>query len=519
MNGTFKKKTLGSGAIDSRIQSKIAKTINILKTQQQQVASGPPHQGIDGNGSQRPRVGGANQTSLGARSSTPLSTPKGGGGKLARLGPANVKTSGPNLNRTRPGANSSLVKTQKQKQTLQKPTMVTYRHGTTVVGKAMRTFGLGPVKSFPDIAKQTVSAPAATATIYHGVTPREHTWTDTKGPEQGTHVQLIGEQLLMEVEVSAEYGEDLPLGARLDTGMIILNPSTFGGRIKLLADSFEYHRFRKLQLIYRPSCSTATDGAIMVYYRNEIGTPSFETGLDELAHAATHFDNNVQIPVWCSGGLNIKLTDQLSAYGNEEADPSFESQGLITVISASPLPVGLYGTILARYDVEFFGDELDYAIETSPIYYASMTANTFTATGGDALVYTVTGSSVPGAGTWLKFEGGNTPPPNSILYGSVVAVVDADYPSWYVGSDPAVAQSKQFALGQGFYLTIDQDGQAADQTVTIYADLESAGSVFWNGAGADGNFSTEGCLRYSSTQGPFTSAYVLSLRVMERSLE
>jgi hypothetical protein len=255
-------------------------------------------------------------------------------------------------------------------------------------------------------------------------------------------------------------------------------------------------------VVYEPVVPTTTPGAIAIYFRNDVGTSTLETGRNELAHAATH-PSFVQTPVWDEAHIDIDPEDAISKYFDEEVgDFRFETQGLVQVLFASTFQgsadLGPLGNLYLCYDMDFYGSELDYEVEEVEEFTLSVDAqnNVFNVAGKNVLfsldpaaagipAVTVSGTSmVPG-----DFV-------NYLLYGTVTfgtPTVPWTTPpfDFEVGSDTDV---RNFTDGQGVWLrTIDEKSTGNGLLMSVYADLASA-----NEASTDDQDRKNGQLYWSS---------------------
>jgi hypothetical protein len=268
---------------------------------------------------------------------------------------------------------------------------------------------------------------------------------------QGRTVRAMGSLLLAQVAPP----NNVEAGSRLS--VFLLTPSALGGRLALLAETFEQHKAHKCDVVYVPSVPATTAGALAMYARADVTTPMVDVGQDELRHAATH-DDFESGPVWQGQVLRIKPENATSRYFDQaEGAPQLAIQSVVQVLSASPLPYGNYGTLYLHYDFEFFSEELDYSEGTQYEFDVGIDINAVDlATLADTPIASTLSGASPAAGNWkFRLIGGDAYPPNAqyLLYGVVVGIStgvgDAAKLLFNAYDDPSV---HTLAIGQAFFI-------------------------------------------------------------------
>lgn len=203
-------------------------------------------------------------------------------------------------------------------------------------------------------------APVANGSEWTGESFHEHEFVK----DGHRHIRVGGREFLTSVTTDG-YILTVPLGSRL--AVIPVAPDSLGGRLAVFSDQFEQHRLVKCRIIYEPVVPTTTTGALVMYYRNDVGTTDIDLGRDELVHAATH-PSFVQTSVWDAASIDIRPSDANLRYFNDESgDFRQQTQGLIVVEAGDPLtPPVTYGNLYIEYDFEFFAPELTYDIVDTP---------------------------------------------------------------------------------------------------------------------------------------------------------
>ncbi len=381
------------------------------------------------------------------------------------------------------------------------PQLLGYKDGTVV----QRT----PVTH--DKPKVT-SVPLARGTALRSRAPTVNKWTEASQPERGTHERVLGEQFMGDVTTdSAGVG----VGQRLD--MLILSPEALHGRLEYLAQQYEFHKFHSVKLIYRTVVDATVPGALMVYFRNDVGTPTAAVGTTELEHAATHYGNNIQFPVWENQSCVFDLTSMFEAYSDASESGYLSAQGLITIESASALAGSTtFGNWYLVYDVEFYADEANYALDTDASDFTmTVTYQNYTTSVGDPYVIGFdTAAPVNDVAATIAPQPTDS---NIILYGAVTAQ-SGTLPTYFVGNS---GDESSVTIGKGYFISVESDGPGVDFTNRsllgyFYVDYDSAGALAQTNAGGDA--SAEGVMRFSGSAS-YTGSFTMKLRYIRVKTE
>lgn len=357
--------------------------------------------------------------------------------------------------------------------------LVGWRSGVTV-RKVHRSFGDGPRPWTSRVGSRVTTSQQALAegVVMTGSTDAEHTWTEKAGndrsnrPTGGPHVQYQGEIILTNVRALVAMGP----GERMPYSTLLLEPAAFGGRVAQLAETYTFHRIRKIELTYVPSCPADTSGAISVYLQPDIGVPALVVGQDEQEHAAQEGTNFVSSSVWKGWTKSFDVPAMVNEFTSSSEDAYLQAQGLLIVETASDLAAASYGTIYMRYDVEFFGQELDYDVDPNPTHIGVLQFNAVPMSSGDALMLP-TGALSPAPGA-ASFNASNSPDsPAVVMYGEILSV-SGGAPDFLIGDDN---QRYDLARGQVLFMGFaDTSGEAnwSDGTIYVafYTDYASADS-------------------------------------------
>lgn len=356
--------------------------------------------------------------------------------------------------------------------------------------------------------ESTVTVPLTRGTALRSRAPAINRWTDSSRTEHGSHERVLGEQLMGPV---ATGPATVGVGQRLD--MLVLSPEALHGRLEYLSQQYEFHKFHSVKLIYRTVVDAATPGALMVYFRNDVGTPCTAVGFTELEHAATHYGNNIQFPVWENQSCVFDLTDMFDAYSDASESGYLSAQGLITIESASSLAANTtFGNWYLVYDVEFYADEANYALDNDAVdFVLTVTYDNYTSATGDPYVIGFETGSVPN--DVAASIAPNPADSNIILYG-VVTSIAGSLPTYFVGNDGEVSS---VTVGKGYYISVESDGPGVNYTNRsllgyFYTDYDSAGALAQTNAGGDA--SAEGVMRYSGTAA-YTGSFTMFLRYIQ----
>lgn len=357
-----------------------------------------------------------------------------------------------------------------------KQPVVTLRKNGKSVATIKKSYGGAPLsmKGGPRVA---------TSSQYLGAELRERDHLD---PKKGRMVQITGHQYLASVSgpPSGQWAE----GDRMN--LILLTPDALGGRLALLSQQFEQHNVKKLRVLYKPTVSSISTGAVAMYFRNDVGTPGLDVGVDELNHASTH-PSFVQTQIWEPATMDISPSDALKRYFDEETgDFRTEVQGLLTVIAASDLPdlegQPSYGNLYLEFDIDFYGEELDYEVQdiiTGSIVFTGLIDDDETMVNHPVVASIKPPATVPVQGEFLGELDVSLPSTEFLLYGVITQVSSPGY--FCTLEDPTPIAWTQ---GQSFYMRIVNTAPGS-------FDL-SDGSIkilfFSNLSAASNNIDTEG---------------------------
>lgn len=298
------------------------------------------------------------------------------------------------------------------------------------------------VRNAVKAAASTEDAPVATGTIMHGVPTSEHEYMDDK---RGRVVRATGAMLLDTVST----GESNNLKGRR-TGLYLISPAALGGRLALLAKTFEQHKAIRCTIIYSPVVPTTQAGALMFYARNDVTAASTDVGPDELRHAATHPDW-MQTPVWKQSSMEIQPSNINVRYFDDENNPADSIQSILQIECADDMDASKdYGNVFIHYDFEFYAESLDYSEgqQITPQVECSLIGYNIPATGTPFSTdfYDISASN---SFRWVIDPGSPLPDSfNQVFYG-VVTEASGDALTIFTVAD---ATPVVVTPGQGFYL-------------------------------------------------------------------
>jgi hypothetical protein len=304
------------------------------------------------------------------------------------------------------------------------------------------------------------------------------------------HLAIAGREWLGPVGLDFASASTIALqvGDRVPGGMLPISPAFLGGRLQLASGEFEQHKVKKLCIKYEPVVPATTEGAIAIYFRNDVGNPTVDVGSNELGHAATH-ESFIQTTVWNSASLDIAPSNAINKYFDyDAAEARMEVQGLVQVMAASELsfdPTGVssegtYGHLYLDYDVDFFTPSLDDSVPLRQRAMITLTSSATALSGlgdGYALRSAPTASSATFAHTIEGLPTGVAAAADLhgwIFYGTLVS-------DWQVSTginavfkqadDPS---SHEFTGGVGVWVDFADPGNGGtDAMATYYADLAS----------------------------------------------
>jgi hypothetical protein len=373
-------------------------------------------------------------------------------------------------------------------------------------GKVVASIPHSYLASAPQ-GRSLLTAPADRGTVYTS----EHEWFD----KRGRVVKATGRMMLDAISLPAGVGpaSEIDQGWRL--AAYAANPKGFGGRLALLADQYEECRINRLRLEYEPSVSAIEAGAIAMYFRNDIATPTTDVGRDELLHAATHPDFK-QTVVRNDAALEINPVNANSKYFDEgTGDFRFSVQGVIQVITASTFPADTVGATMGNlylvYDYDFFSEELDYDVSDVASGNASLVLNAYDTTEGQAVIGSCAASSA-GVAALVGVGGIGLSNSDALLIATITStsgsVISAICPDGSAGFDLQVGQVLYVRFQNNSGANVFTDGSI---NAVFFRDLESASSPGADGAHGDG------IILYASTAAGVNAAIQFNVRSMDLS--
>lgn len=364
--------------------------------------------------------------------------------------------------------------------------------------------------SYNRAVQETERAPVAEGSTWHSRPANE--FEEIK--KDGRHLLLSGREFLSQVYVVydlAATDEINNVGQRIDVRM--LSPQALGGRIQLIAQSYESHRARKFRVTYAPVVPTTTTGAIALAFVNDVATTQQLTGIPEMVHLSSAEDF-VEFPVWQTSSLDIdpdSFTRQVA--DEQEGDARFTTDGLLVVLSAGPLIVPgpgsfVAGNLFISYEYEFTAPLLDQDIST-PI------GGSFTLTAGAATT-TTAGSAVSGG------SGGGVPAYFTIASTTGLAIMDTcnyimcvtvqaltlvagAWPNLRVLDDSDLFT---FLPGQTFFIRSALSPDGTGVFCFLFNSLESASDFEYDGNNSNGALSS-GQLIWNATSVAGTNQYIV----------
>lgn len=286
-----------------------------------------------------------------------------------------------------------------------------------------------------------VDAPVAVGTVLHEVPSAEHEYVDSK---RGRVVRAVGSMLLDTLSTGA--GNHLK-GTRV--GLYMISPSALGGRLALLAKTFEQHKAIKCTVIYAPVVPSTTTGAFMMYAQNDVQAPSVDIGTDELRHASTHQDW-CQVAVWRQATMDINPSNINLRYFDSEENPIDSIQSILQVECADNMNADTdYGNLFLHYDFEFYSEALDYSEGQQTELEVSLVLDNYTVVADEAVAASFYSASAASEKRFVPSASSVFPDtPNQVLYGVVTEISGGVV---YVYS-PTSANLVPLVAGQGFYI-------------------------------------------------------------------
>lgn len=435
------------------------------------------------------QIGKPNHTGSGQGSKPPPGG-FGGNGKLVGLGSGTPGRPGAPRSRGSPAPPRVPLKTGKatyRSHALKPPIVVATRHAdASKYASAASRF-----KSQNSKLGQSLNESQA----YHGASFDEKEFMHGKD----RHLVLTGRELLFDLSTTyPAVTTDLvvPAGGRL--GVTPISPQWLGGRLQLMSEQFQQHKCKFLRLLFEPDVAATRPGSIMMYFNNDVGVEILVVGSDETAHAATH-SSFVETPVWQPAVLDIKPEDAISRFVDQASgDVRFETQGLVVVEAGHTLTIEAgvsLGNIYVEYEVEFFGEVLDYVVPIRAVSTgACIMDSTYTGSPSDyAAIRGVVSPSVPPTSPanngFVKLEFSDFPP--GVTTGADPNLTDWVYCGWFLDGDITTefGASAAFVVtdtggvytwdtGRGFFMRFEiaQAGVTQGMVIgTFYGDLASAG--------------------------------------------
>jgi hypothetical protein len=319
---------------------------------------------------------------------------------------------------------------------------------------------------------KAASAPLATGAQWAGTKYAEHEFM--RGSRR--MVRISGREFLGTISASYSGEGSVYEGARLAAYPIA--PESMGGRLELYSEMYEQHRAIKFDLIYVPVVPATTNGAIIMYYRNDPGIQTLTVGIQEIKHAST-LEDFIEFPVWEHARLSVKPTNTQVKYWNEVKQNFRQStQGIVQVEAGSELSAQSYGNLFLEYDFEFYSPALDYEIQDLESYQMSINTSASTATVAGAPVALLFDSAhqADSLATLGVIGGSYAPADGDLLYFTIQAA-NTPYVSiaWQTSTDNT---SRSFTVGQTIWCRF-RDNQSEDPNLEclLFGDLASASDI------------------------------------------
>lgn len=370
--------------------------------------------------------------------------------------------------------------------------------------------GVYKVTRSPSMKQFNQDAPLAKGNSYKGASFRE---LESVADGQ-RRLRVRGREFLGEVLAGASLSGTTSIGARL--GVFPVNPEALGGRLKLYAQQFEENKLLRSWVEYEPVVPATTAGAIAICFRNDVGTQTTQVGRTAIMHAAT-LASFVQTSVWDPVEMEIKPEDALKKYF-DEGDERYRvaCQGFVELLSASDLADGTFGNLYLCYEMDFFGEALDFEVTDVDTTLVSITSTAATATGNREPLNSLFGAS---AGTALgTLFATYTPVEGDILYGPVRKVSS----SFGAMSFRVQGQESDFVFSEGmclwavvcvvdsggsdafylmYYSSLDAVNENTDRLAVHIPDRETNnGQILWSAG-------------YVATSFPVETAFTFDARI------
>ncbi len=271
-------------------------------------------------------------------------------------------------------------------------------------------------------------------------------------------------------------------GDLFDAALYPLHPNAIGGRVSVLSQTFQQHRFHNLHLHYVPVVPATETGGLVMYFTNDVAAPMYFTGETEMQHAFS-MDNVVCGKIWENLTLSVDPHDIALAYSDRSTGNfNLQSQGAVQVRTITDMtPAGgdqEYGLMYVEGEVEFYGDSIDYNVPTrvSQTLTVNYTNTISDWDEGEPLRWTSDPASTQSPYFTLTVSALDDNLLDKMFYGTVVGTSAAsDEQTWYTGND---STPRTFSTGAGFVFTVTQEdaGLGATNTylISVFSSYEAA---------------------------------------------
>jgi hypothetical protein len=305
-----------------------------------------------------------------------------------------------------------------------------------------------------------------------------HKTIDSDGHEKvsvHTHL-LLGEVM---------FSEESATGDRIPEAQFVISPKQFGGLLGVFSEQYEAYNIETIDIEYRTSSPTTTEGALALYYFGDPSTPAISTGETAKLHASTA-DEFVQIPIWDNGMLRVKplrLTEK-SLTEDDKVSPPAASQGIISAMVAAPTNFAAgtgyksVGSLYAKITAHFYEAKLNLEMVTSKVSDDEFICNTYAAVVDQPLL----AGATAGVGTF-QYNFGILPTSSSIRYG-VITELTGDFLSGISVATPTV--DFKVSLGQLIFMRFWDFYSTSHKLVSFhmtYADATTARIDAYDDAG------------------------------------
>jgi hypothetical protein len=273
-----------------------------------------------------------------------------------------------------------------------------------------------------------------------------------EGNERGHRtVHIGGREFLAEVASGIMTG-NLPIGARLLC--VPLMPAALGGRLASLAKLYEEHRLEHFRVVYVPCVPTTTEGAFIMSFHNDMGTPTIVTGRTLVEEVSSR--KSIQTPYWERATLDINPADAMLEYFDQtNGSMRSECQGLLECVTAGQtLSNGgiAWGNLYLEYSLKYKAPDLTVALTPIPTF--SMTIRftnglTIAPEGNNIKMHGPTGIgnsplvSIVGGGELTESTASDY-----MIYGRISAISDVVENARWTWSLRGDQTSREFEVGQ-----------------------------------------------------------------------